>query len=81
MYAYLADRNALPANSETCLAECVQEEEIPIGDVIQMDELESVVPKLDDNKADVQDSLLEVNLGNEGEHKPTYVSQLLEPTF
>ena len=41
-----------------------------------MEELEA---KLDDLKADVQGSLLEFNLGNEGEHKPIYVSQLLDP--
>ena len=52
-----------------------------MGGVIQMDELESAVPKLDNHKANVQDPLLEVNLGDEGEHKPTYVSQLLEPDF
>ena len=81
MYAYLDDRNAQPMDNESCLAECVQEEEIPIGDVIQLDELESATQKLDDNKADVQDLLLEVNLGDEGKHKPTFVSQLLEPDF
>ena len=46
-----------------------------------MEELETTTAKLDDLKADVQDSILEVNLGNEGEYKPIYVSQLLDSEF
>lgn len=37
--------------------------------------------KLDDLKAEVQDPLLEVNLGTEQNPQPTYISKLLEPTF
>ena len=46
-----------------------------------MDELEPVGPKLDDTLVEVQDPLREVNLGDEGGNKPTYISQLLEPEF
>ena len=48
-------------------------------DVIQLDDLKSVTPKLDDSKSEVQDSLQEVNLGDKNEHKPMFVSQLLKP--
>ena len=37
--------------------------------------------KLDDLKANVQDPLLEVNLGSEGELKPIHVTQLLDTEF
>ena len=46
-----------------------------------MEELELAIPKSDDSKAEVQDPLLEVNLGDKCKHKPTFLSQLLELDF
>ncbi|KAG6467747.1 hypothetical protein ZIOFF_074394 (mitochondrion) [Zingiber officinale] len=48
-------------------------------DDLSWEELEAAPAKLDDLKAEVQDPLLEVNLGTEEEPRPTFVSQLLEP--
>ena len=39
-----------------------------------MDELKPAISKLDDSKAKVQEPLLEVNLGDKGEHIPTFGS-------
>ena len=50
-------------------------------DVIQFDDLNPAIPKLDDTMTEVQDSLQEVNLGDRNEHKPIFISQLLEPEF
>ena len=63
------------------LVECTLEEEELYLDAIQLDELEPANKKLDDLMAEVQDPLREVNLGDEGENKHTYISQLLEPEF
>ena len=46
-----------------------------------MEELKMTTAKLNDLKLDVQDPLLEVNLGSEGKYKPIYVSQLLDSEF
>ena len=46
-----------------------------------MDDLEPAIPKLNDSRDEVQDRLQEVNLGDENEHKPTFISQLLKPKF
>ena len=46
-----------------------------------MEELKMVIAKLDDLKVDVQDPLPKINLGDKGEHKPIYVSRLLESKF
>ena len=81
--AYLADRKAQLGirESSVALTECTLEEEELYLDAIQLDELEPANKKLDDLMAEVQDPLREVNLGDEGENKPTYISQLLEPDF
>ena len=50
-------------------------------DAIQLDDLEPANPKLDDSLAEVQDPLLEVNLGDENEHKPTFINQLFDLEF
>ena len=63
------------------LVECTLESKELHLDVIQWDELKPAIPKLDDALAEVQDPLREVNLEDEGENKPTYISQLLEPKF
>ena len=80
--AYLADRRAQfeQEGKLVALTDCIYEEEVHL-DSIQIDELESAILKLDDSKTEVQDHLLEVSLGDEGEHKFTFVSQLLEPEF
>ena len=83
MEAYLADRKAqlgLEGNL-VAFAYCVfEKEEIQLA-TIQLDDLEPVTLKLDDSKAKVQDPLQKVNLRDKTEHKPTFVSQLLEPEF
>ena len=56
------------------LADCtVESKEIQLK-VIQLNDLEPAIPKLNDSMAEVQDPLQEVNLGDENEHKPTFVS-------
>ena len=81
--AYLANRRVqleLRKNS-VALAECTLESKELQLDAIQLDELKPAIPKLDESLAEVQDPLREVKLGDEGEHKPTFISQLLEPEF
>lgn len=46
---------------------------------IGLDDLQSAPAKMEDVKADVQDPLMEVNLGTQEEHRITYISQVLEP--
>ena len=81
--AYLVNRRVQLGLRENLvvLAECTLESKELHLDAIQWDELEPAIPKLDDALAEVQDPLREVNLGDEGENKPTYISQLLEPEF
>lgn len=45
--------------------------------MIKLQDLDVAPAKLDDLKADVQDPLKEVNLGNSDHPKPVYISQLL----
>ena len=80
---YLADWRAQLGLLEksVALTDCTMESKEVQLDVIQLDDLEFANPKLDDSLAEVQDPLLEVNLGDENEHKPTFISQLLEPEF
>ncbi|OMO95998.1 reverse transcriptase [Corchorus capsularis] len=47
------------------------------GNEITMEELDHAPMKLDDLKVEVQDSLLEIDLGTDGQHRPTYISQCL----
>ena len=56
------------------LANCMMEGKELQLDAIQLDEIETTILKVDDSLADVQDPLREVNLGNEGEHKTTFIS-------
>ena len=81
--AYLADRRAQFEGGENSVdhAECTVESRELYLDAIQLDELEPASKKLDDSMAEVQDPLVEVNLGDEGENKPTYLSELLNPEF
>ena len=81
--AYLAYRRAqlgLPKNSVALAEYTLGSKELQL-DAIQLDELEPTTPKLDYSLGEVQDPLREVNLGDESEHKPTFISQLLEPEF
>ena len=65
----------LTVNTTECIYE---EEDLDVDqDVIRLEDLETAPAKLDDLKADVQDPLEEVNLGEEGQFKPVYVSELL----
>ena len=81
--AYLADRRAQLRIGENSVAhtKCTLESKELYLDAIQLDELEPANKKLDDSMAEVQDPLREVNLGDEGENKPTYISQLLDLKF
>ena len=80
--AYLADRRIqLGMENLVTHADCTMEVKELYLDAIQLDELEPASKKLDDSMAEVQDPLVEVNLGDEGENKPTYISKLLEPGF
>ena len=74
--AYLADRRAQLGIGENSVAhtECTLESKELYLDAIQLDELEPATKKLDDLMAEVQDPLREVNLGDEGKNKPTYIS-------
>ena len=81
--AYLADQRAQLRLLEksVALADCtIESKEIQL-DAIQLVDLEPAIPKLDDSLAKVHDPLQEINLGDEKEHKPTFISQLLEPEF
>ena len=55
MQTYLTDRRVQFQQSN--LTDCVYEEEKIQLDSIQLDDLESAIPKLDDSKAEVQDPL------------------------
>ncbi|XP_059663595.1 uncharacterized protein LOC132309293 [Cornus florida] len=81
--AYLAERRAmLWSDMSANMAEIIEEGESgDCRDVIRLEELDAAPAKLEDLKADVQDPLLEINLGAEEEHRPTYISDLLEPDF
>lgn len=48
-------------------------------DGISEADLQTAPAKLDDLKAEVQDPLIEVNLGTPEDPRPTYISALLEP--
>ena len=81
--AYLADRRAQLGIGENSMAHamCTLESKELYLDAIQLDELEPANKKLDDSMAEVQDPLREINFGDEGENKPTYISQLLDLEF
>ncbi|XP_059635368.1 uncharacterized protein LOC132277533 [Cornus florida] len=50
-------------------------------DAIQLEDLESNPSRMEDNKAKVQVPLYEINVGTEEDHRPLFVSALLEPNF
>lgn len=65
--------------ASTNAAEFISEEEgLPEDtDVIRMEDLDAAPAKLDDLKADVQDPLEEINLGDVDRPRPVFVNQLL----
>ena len=81
--AYLADRRAQLGLLEksVALTDCtIERKEIQL-DAIQLDNLNPAIPKLNDSMVEVQDPFQEVNLGDENEHKPTFIGQLLKLEF
>ncbi|CAL9011571.1 unnamed protein product [Prunus brigantina] len=48
-------------------------------DALEFEEVELAPSEMDDSKAEVQDPLLEINLGMEDNHRPIYISGLMEP--
>lgn len=53
--------------------------ECPKDDALEIEEMELVPIKMDDSKAEVQDPLLEIDLGTEDNHQPIYINGLIEP--
>ncbi|XP_059669124.1 uncharacterized protein LOC132314258 [Cornus florida] len=50
-------------------------------DAIQLEDLESAPSRMEDNKAEVQDPLLKINVGTKKDNRPLFVSALFEPKF
>ncbi|BFG34267.1 hypothetical protein CerSpe_205410 [Prunus speciosa] len=48
-------------------------------DVLTLDDLETAPAEMEDDYPEVQDPLLEINVGSEAEPRPLFVSQLLDP--
>ncbi|CAL9020082.1 unnamed protein product, partial [Prunus brigantina] len=48
-------------------------------DALELEEVELAPTEMDDSKAEVQDPLLEINLGTEDNHRPIYISGLIKP--
>ncbi|CAL2257736.1 unnamed protein product [Prunus armeniaca] len=48
-------------------------------DALELEKVELAPSEMDDSKAEVQDPLLEINLGTEDNHRPIYISGLMEP--
>ncbi|CAL8993663.1 unnamed protein product [Prunus brigantina] len=51
----------------------------PEDDALELEEVELAPSEMDDSKAEVQDPLLEINLGTEDNHRPIYIDGLMEP--
>ncbi|CAL2270790.1 unnamed protein product [Prunus armeniaca] len=47
-------------------------------DALELEEVELAPSEMDDSKAEVQDPLLEIKLGTEDNHRPIYISGLME---
>ena len=65
--------------SLTATADCVFEDESHRL-ILQANKFNSVPPapkKMEDDKAEVQDPLLFINLGDQNDHRPTFISSLL----
>ena len=74
----------LSVHTTQLMIQCQEDMAAPVAnaainfeDEITFEELERAPMKLEDLKAEVQDPLLEVDLGMDGISKPTYISQLL----
>ena len=48
-------------------------------DALTFDDLETAPAEMEDDYPEVQDPLLEINVGSEAEPRPLFVSQLLDP--
>ncbi|CAL2228519.1 unnamed protein product [Prunus armeniaca] len=51
----------------------------PEDDALELKEVELAPSEMDDSKTEVQDPLLEINLGTKDNHRPIYISGLMEP--
>lgn len=76
---HLAEETAWIDEDEINLIECLREG--PEEDLLEIEELDPAPAKIDDFKAEVQDPLIEVNLGTAEEHRPVYISGLMEPSL
>ncbi|XP_059664235.1 uncharacterized protein LOC132310008 [Cornus florida] len=76
----LAKEKLLYEEVSASMADIVQEGFEKL-DAIQIEDIESAPSRIEDNKAEVQDPLLEINVGTEKDHRPLFVSVLLEPNF
>ncbi|CAL2247925.1 unnamed protein product [Prunus armeniaca] len=68
---------SLQPNSPINLIEFLHESDK--ADTLAFDDLEAAPAETEDDYPEVQDSLLEINVGNESEPRPFFVNQLLNP--
>ncbi|CAL8085474.1 unnamed protein product [Prunus armeniaca] len=76
LYGFWAER-AAEHGSTANLVEFLHEG--PEDDALELEEVELAPSEMDDSKAEVQDPLLEINLGTKDNHRPIYISGLMEP--
>ncbi|CAL2259741.1 unnamed protein product [Prunus armeniaca] len=76
LYGFWAER-AVEHGSTANLVEFLHES--LEDDALELEEVELAPSEIDDSKAEVQDPLLEINLGMEDNHRPIYISGLMEP--
>ncbi|CAL9005868.1 unnamed protein product [Prunus brigantina] len=53
--------------------------ELDEADTLTIDDLETTPTKMEDDYPEVQDPLLEINVGTKAEPRPLFISQLLNP--
>ncbi|KAI5324236.1 hypothetical protein L3X38_033309 [Prunus dulcis] len=75
LYSFWAER-AAEHGSTANLMEFLHEG--PEDDALELEEVQLAPSAMDDSKAEVQDPLLEINLGTEDNHRPIYISGLME---
>ncbi|CAL2238765.1 unnamed protein product [Prunus armeniaca] len=68
---------SLQPNSPINLIEFLHESDE--ADTLTIDDLETAPAEMEDDYPEVQDPLLEINVGTEAEPRPLFVSQLLNP--
>ncbi|KAI5352449.1 hypothetical protein L3X38_005340 [Prunus dulcis] len=76
LYGFWAER-AAEHGSTANLVEFLHEG--PGDNALELEEVQLGPSKMDDSKAEVQDPLLEINLGTEDNHRLIYISGLIEP--